>query len=54
MTAKGIANLLKEERRFPPSEEFAAQANAQPELYTEADDDFVAYWKRQALERLMD
>ncbi len=52
MTAKGIANLLKEERRFPPSEEFAAQANAQPELYTEADDDFVAYWKRQALERL--
>jgi acetyl-CoA synthetase len=52
VTAKGIANLLKEERRFPPSEEFAAQANAQPELYTEADDDFVAYWKRQALERL--
>jgi acetyl-CoA synthetase len=52
VTAKGIANLLKEERRFPPSEEFAAQANAQPELYTEADDDFVAYWKRQALERV--
>lgn len=52
MTAKGIANLLKEERLFPPTEEFAAQANAQPELYAEADEDFVAYWKRQALERL--
>jgi acetyl-CoA synthetase len=52
VTAKGIENLLQEERLFPPSDEFVAQANAQPELYAEADDDFVAYWKRQALERI--
>jgi len=52
VTTKGISNLLKEERLFPPTEEFAAQANALPELYAEADEDFIAYWKRQALERL--
>ncbi|GMQ93342.1 MAG: acetate--CoA ligase [Acidimicrobiia bacterium] len=52
MSAAGIENLLREERLFAPSDAFAAQANAQPELYAEADDDFVAYWKRQALERI--
>ncbi len=52
MTATDIENLLQEERLFPPSDAFAAQANAGPELYSEADEDFVAYWKRQALERI--
>ena len=52
MTTSGIENLLQEDRLFPPSDEFAAQANAQPELYEEADQDFVAYWMRQALERV--
>ncbi len=52
MTDSGIANLLKEERLFPPSSDFTAQANALAELYDEAEEDFVAYWKRQALERV--
>src|SRR5688572_24059111 len=29
----GLENLLHETRSFPPSPEFAAQANARPELY---------------------
>ena len=40
-----IDNLLLEERRFPPPPEFAAQANAKPEIY---DDDFEAFWEREA------
>ncbi len=52
MSARDIESLLQEERTFPPSDAFAAQANAGPELYSEADQDFVAYWRRQALERI--
>ena len=52
MTSSGIENLLREDRLFPPSDEFAKQANAQAELYGEAEDDFAAYWTRQALERI--
>jgi acetyl-CoA synthetase len=52
MTDSGIENLLTEERLFPPSEDFAAQANAKAGLYDEADEDFVAYWMKQALERV--
>ena len=40
MAAEGssetLSNLLHEERRFPPTEEFVAQANAQPSLYEDA------------------
>jgi acetyl-CoA synthetase len=44
-----IDNLLLEERRFPPSPEFAAQANAQPGIYEE---DFEAFWEREGRERV--
>ena len=44
-----IDNLLLEERRFPPPPEFAAQANAQPEIY---DEDFEAFWEREGRERV--
>ncbi|MGN6239263.1 MAG: AMP-binding protein, partial [Cellulosimicrobium cellulans] len=44
----GLENLLHETRSFPPSPEFAAQANAQPELYEEARADRLAFWARQA------
>src|SRR5476649_1240505 len=44
-----IDNLLLEERRFPPSPEFAAEANAQPEIY---DEDFEAFWEREGRERV--
>ncbi|OUM42009.1 acetate--CoA ligase [Arthrobacter agilis] len=41
-------NLLHEERRFPPSEEFAANAVAQPSLYDEAREQGTEFWGRQA------
>ena len=46
-----LANLLQEDRAFPPTAEFAAQANAGPEMYAEADRDRLAFWAKQA-ERL--
>jgi acetyl-CoA synthetase len=44
-----IETMLLEERRYPPSEEFAAQANAKPGIYDEA---FEAFWEREGRERL--
>ena len=49
---QAIENLLREERTFAPPKEFAAAANAGPEIYQEADDDWLAFWHRQALERI--
>ncbi|WP_104168037.1 acetate--CoA ligase [Arthrobacter sp. SX1312] len=45
-------NLLHEERRFPPSAEFAARAVAQPSLYDEAREQGTEFWARQARELL--
>ncbi|MGI9586326.1 MAG: AMP-binding protein, partial [Acidimicrobiia bacterium] len=52
MSDSGIENLLNEERKFPPSDAFAASAVGTEALYDEAEDDFVGYWTRQALERI--
>jgi acetyl-CoA synthetase len=52
MSDSGIENLLREDRTFPPSAAFAANAVGTEDLYQEADDDFVGYWTRQALERI--
>jgi acetyl-CoA synthetase len=48
MSNDTLENLLHEERRFPPSPEFAAQAVATAELYDEAAADPLAFWDRQA------
>ena len=50
-TAQGqaIDTLFLEERRYPPPPEFAAGANAQPEIY---DEDFEAFWEREGRERV--
>jgi acetyl-CoA synthetase len=40
--------LLHENRRFEPSADFAKNANAQPEIYAEADADRLAFWETQA------
>jgi acetyl-CoA synthetase len=48
MSNDTLENLLHEERRFPPSSEFSAQAVARPELYDEAAEDRLAFWDRQA------
>jgi acetyl-CoA synthetase len=44
-----IDALLLEERRYPPPEEFAAQANAKPEIYER---DFEEFWTTAARERV--
>jgi len=43
-----VENLLTENRVFPPSVVFAAQANAKPEIYGEAERDRLAFWEKQA------
>ncbi|MGA1835684.1 acetate--CoA ligase [Herbiconiux sp. 11R-BC] len=48
MTVNNIDNLLHESRRFPPAEEFAEQAVAQPEIYARASEDRLAFWAEQA------
>jgi acetyl-CoA synthetase len=48
MSAETLDNLSSENRTFAPSPEFAAQANAQPSLYSEAEEEGVAFWERQA------
>jgi len=46
-----LENLLSEDRVFPPSEEFAAAANAGPEIYEESAD-WESWWMKQARERI--
>ena len=43
-----LSNLLSENRTFPPSAEFAAEANAKADLYDEAERDRLAFWEKQA------
>ncbi len=49
MSDQTIETLLAEERRYPPSPEFAAQANAQPDIYEES---FEELWEREGRERV--
>ncbi|WP_061961524.1 acetate--CoA ligase [Demequina flava] len=46
--AQTIENLSTETRSFPPSPDFAAQANAQADLYTQAAADRLGFWSDQA------
>jgi acetyl-CoA synthetase len=50
-TEETLSNLLKEDRRFEPPEELAANANLKEEAYARADADREAFWAEQA-ERL--
>ncbi len=43
-----LSNLSTESRKFPPSEEFADQANVKAEAYEQADADREAFWAEQA------
>jgi acetyl-CoA synthetase len=48
---KDLEVLLKDEERFPPPEEFVAQANvSDPSVYEEAERDFEAWWEKWAKE----
>ena len=44
-----IDTLLLEERRYPPPEDFASQANATPDIYEQ---DFEQFWEREGRERV--
>jgi acetyl-CoA synthetase len=46
---QAIETILLEERSYPPAAEFAAQANAQPEIYER---DFEEFWATEARERV--
>ena len=43
-----LSNLLHEDRTFPPSPEFAAQANETAAAYAEAAADRLGFWEKQA------
>jgi acetyl-CoA synthetase len=43
-STEAIEALFREQRRFPPPPQFAAEANAQPGIYEEAERDFEAFW----------
>ncbi|RIX28989.1 acetate--CoA ligase [Amnibacterium setariae] len=47
-TTSALDNLASEDRTFPPSPEFAAQANVDASIYAEADADRVAFWGERA------
>jgi acetyl-CoA synthetase len=47
-TSHGLENLLHETRSFPPSPEFAAQANATASMYDDAAADRLGFWADQA------
>jgi acetyl-CoA synthetase len=46
--SESLSNLLHEDRRFPPSADFAAAANYGPDSYAEAEADRLAFWDAQA------
>ncbi len=48
MSTEALENLLRENRHFPPTPEFAAAANAKADMYEEADADRLVFWAKQA------
>ncbi len=48
MSDEALSNLLHEERRFPPSKEFAESANVKEEAYERASSDRIAFWEEAA------
>jgi acetyl-CoA synthetase len=51
MNSESLENLSTESRLYPPSADFAAQANAKAEMYDAANSDRLKFWEQQA-ERL--
>ncbi len=50
VSTEALSNLLHEDRRFPPPDEFVKQANVTAEVYAEAAADQLGFWDRQARE----
>jgi acetyl-CoA synthetase len=49
VTTPAIETIFTEERRYPPPEAFAAQANAQPNIYER---EFEEFWEAEGRERV--
>ncbi len=47
-----IEALFSERRDFPPPADFAAQSNARPDIYEQADRDFEGFWAAEAERKL--
>ena len=43
-----LSNLMHEDRRFPPPDDLAANANVTADTYAEAEADFEGFWAEQA------
>ena len=50
-SGEALSNLMHEDRRFPPPDDLAANANVTADTYAEAEADFEGFWAKQA-ERL--
>jgi acetyl-CoA synthetase len=50
-TGHAIETLFLEERRYPPTPEFADAANAKADIYERAED-YEAFWRDEALQRV--
>ncbi|NDI10751.1 MAG: acetyl-coenzyme A synthetase, partial [Actinobacteria bacterium] len=48
MSEESLSNLLSETRTFPPTPEFAKNANVKESIYEEADSDSIVFWEKQA------
>ena len=48
MSDETLSNLMREERRFEPPAELAANANVKADTYQDAAADRVAFWEKQA------
>ena len=48
MSEESLSNLLSETRTFPPTPEFAKNANVKESIYEEADSDSIIFWEKQA------
>ncbi|MGA1416054.1 MAG: acetate--CoA ligase [Candidatus Nanopelagicaceae bacterium] len=48
MSEESLSNLLSETRTFPPTPEFARNANVKESIYEEADSDSIIFWEKQA------
>ena len=49
---QAIENLSTEDRVFPPSDDFAAHANAKHGIHEQAEDDWLGFWEQQARSRI--
>jgi acetyl-CoA synthetase len=49
---QAIENLYTEDRVFPASDEFVAQANAKPGIHEQAEEDWLGFWEQQARTRI--